>query len=153
MKKNLIAASIAAFILAAAALLSAGTITASAEDVAMKYITPDEAAKVLGTEGYTFIDLRKAADYATSRIPGSILADMEAAAGGDAESGIANLKAISGELKGELILICYSGRAYAQAGTNALATMGYDMEKVRTLEGGFKAWSSSHADKIDSSAK
>jgi len=39
------------------------------------------------------------------------------------------------------ILVCYSGKRYAQAATNALSAIGYDMSKVYTLEGGFTNWS------------
>ena len=42
-----------------------------------------------------------------------------------------------------LVLVCYSGASYAQAGTNILSEMGADMDSVKTLEGGMKAWGDS----------
>ena len=38
------------------------------------------------------------------------------------------------------MLICYSGKTYAQAGTNVLSAIGANMDNVFTLEGGMKAW-------------
>lgn len=38
------------------------------------------------------------------------------------------------------MLICYSGKTYAQAGTNVLSVIGANMDDVFTLEGGMKAW-------------
>lgn len=38
------------------------------------------------------------------------------------------------------MLICYSGKTYAQAGTNVLSVIGANMDNVLTLEGGMKAW-------------
>ena len=40
----------------------------------------------------------------------------------------------------KLVLICYSGKTYAQAGTNVLSVIGANMDNVLTLEGGMKAW-------------
>ena len=40
----------------------------------------------------------------------------------------------------KLVLICYSGKTYAQAGTNVLSAIGANMDNVFTLEGGMKAW-------------
>ena len=48
-----------------------------------------------------------------------------------------------------LILICYSGKRYAQATTNVLAALGYDMSKVYTLEGGFTAWSEAYPENVE----
>ena len=45
-------------------------------------------------------------------------------------------ESVFGKLPKEL-----SGKRYAQAATNALSAIGYDMSKVYTLEGGFTAWS------------
>ena len=42
---------------------------------------------VLGTDGYTVLDVRKAADYETSHIPGAVSADMDAAVNGDTAAG------------------------------------------------------------------
>lgn len=116
----------------------------------MKYMTADELAAVLGTEGYMVIDLRKAADYEAGHITGSVLADMDKAKDGDFESGVANMKAVMDGSDDTLVLVCYSGKKYAQAGTDILASIGYDMSKVFTLEGGFNGWTAGpHADKVE----
>ena len=52
-----------------------------------------------------------------------------------------------------LILVCYSGKKYAQASTNALSAIGYDMSKVFTLQDGFNNWKEVKADKIEAAAK
>ena len=43
----------------------------------------------------------------------------------------------------------YSGKKYAQASTNALSAIGYDMDKVVTLEGGFTAWTETYPDNVE----
>ena len=70
-----------------------------------------------------FIDLRKADDYKAGHIKGAIAADMDACKGGDFQNGIdtmrAALKDATGSESGadkKLVLICYSGKTYAQAG-------------------------------------
>lgn len=123
-----------------------------AGDVEMKYMTADETAAVLGTEGYTLLDLRKAADFEASHITGSVSVDMDAAVNGDTAAGEAAMKAAAEGLDDTLILVCYSGKKYAQAGTNALSAIGYDMEKVFTLEGGFNGWQETKADLIEGAA-
>lgn len=116
-------------------------VTAPAEDVAMQYITPDDAQADIGNEEYVYLDLRKAEDYQKGHIEGAVNADMDAAKDGDFGSGVENMeKALNGTEDKNLVLICYSGKRYAQAGTNVLSALGYDMSKVYTLEGGMKAW-------------
>ncbi len=122
---------------------NAGTSTPAAEataDVTMKYITADEAEKVLNDDGYVFFDVRKAADSSAESIPGAVAHDMDAAKEGDAEAGKTTMTAATKDLDKNLILVCYSGKRYAQATTNALSAIGYNMDKVFTLEGGFTAW-------------
>ena len=111
------------------------------EDVAMQYITADEAKALVGNDEYVFFDVRKAADSSANSIPGAQAWDMDAAKEGDAEAGKATMKKATEGLDKKLILVCYSGKRYAQATTNALAAIGYDMSKVYTLEGGFNNWS------------
>lgn len=113
---------------------------AESTDVPMQYMTADELEAVLGTDGYTVLDVRKAADYEASHIIGAIGADMDAAKEGDAEAGKAVMTAATEGLDDTLVIICYSGKSYAQATTNALSAIGYDMSKVFTLEGGMKNW-------------
>ena len=114
---------------------------AKTEDVAMQYITADEAKALVESDEYVFFDVRKAADSSANTIIGAQAWDMDAAKEGDAEAGKATMTEATKDLDKNLILVCYSGKRYAQATTNALAAIGYDMTKVYTLEGGFNNWS------------
>ena len=124
-------------------------VTAPAEDVAMQYITPAEALELLENEEYVFFDVRKAADYATAHIPGALGYDMDAAKEGDFKAGVATMSPALRGLDKKIILICYSGKRYAQATTNVLSALGYDMTKVYTLEGGFTAWSEAYPESVE----
>ena len=126
---------------------------APAADVAMQYITADEAKELLENEEYVFFDVRKAADSSTSTIPGAVAWDMDAAKEGDAEAGKATMTEATKDLDKNLILVCYSGKRYAQATTNALAAIGYDMTKVFTLEGGFNGWSEKFPELVTGAAE
>ena len=55
-------------------------------DVAMQYITVDEAKALVESDEYVFFDVRKAADAATNSIVGAQSWDMDAAKEGDAEA-------------------------------------------------------------------
>ena len=110
-------------------------------DVAMQYMKPEEAKEKLNDSDYVFFDLRKTADSSANSIPGAQAWDMDAAKEGDAEAGKTTMTKATEGLDKKIILVCYSGKRYAQATTNALSAIGYDMSKVYTLEGGFKAWS------------
>ena len=123
-------------------------VQAPAEDVAMQYMTPAEALEVLENEAYVFFDVRKAADHATSHIPGALGYDMDAAKEGDFQAGVATMKEAIEGLDKNIVLVCYSGKRYAQATTNVLSALGYDMSKVYTLEGGFTAWSETYPDTV-----
>ena len=120
-----------------------------AADVAMQYITADEAKELVNSDEYVFFDVRKAADSAANTIIGAQAWDMDAAKEGDAEAGKATMTEATKGLDKKIILVCYSGKRYAQAATNALSAIGYDMSKVYTLEGGFNAWSETYADKVE----
>ena len=111
------------------------------EDVAMQYKTVEEAAALLEDDSYVFFDVRKAADSSAATIPGALAYDMHAAKEGDFNAGIATMLEATKDLDKNIIIVCYSGKRYAQATTNALSALGYDMSKVYTLEGGFTAWS------------
>ena len=126
------------------------TVSAPSSDVEMQYITAEEASKLLNTDGYTFFDVRKAADYATSHIPGAVSVDMDAAKEGDFSAGVIAMTTATRNLDDELIVICYSGKSYAQATTNVLSAIGYDMSKVYTLEGGFNNWQEVYPDSVES---
>ena len=121
----------------------------SADDVAMQYITAEDLSAALDSGEYLILDVRKAEDYAVSHIPGSVSADMDAAKNGDLEAGKATMTAATEGVDQSLVLVCYSGNAYAQATTNALSAIGYDMSKVFTLEGGFNNWSEVYPDLVE----
>ena len=112
-------------------------------------MTGEELSEVLGQEGYLVLDVRKAADYETSHIPGAVSADMDAAVNGDTEAGIETMTAATEGVDDTIVLVCYSGKKYAQASTNALAQIGYDMEKVFTLQDGFNGWSEAYPDNVE----
>ncbi|MBQ1948527.1 MAG: rhodanese-like domain-containing protein [Treponema sp.] len=88
----------------------------------------------------TFFDVRKAVDVQMATIPGTLAYDMDAAKEGDFNAGLATMMEATKDLDKNIVVICYSGKRYAQATTNALSALGYDMSKVFTLEGGMKAW-------------
>jgi len=119
-------------------------IEAPASDVAMQYITVEDAAKVLTDSNYIFFDVRKAADHEPSHIPGAKGYDMDAAKEGDFNAGVATMQVATRGLDKNIVVICYSGKRYAQATTNVLSALGYDMSKVYTLEGGMKAWTEAY---------
>lgn len=129
---------------------NSGSTTTTAEtsgDVAMQYMSPDDLKSKLDDSSVVIVDVRKAEDYKTSHIKGAINADMDKAKEGDAEAGVSAMEAALEEAVGDktggdktLVLVCYSGKSYAQAGTNALNTIGAKMANVYTLEGGMKAW-------------
>ena len=124
-------------------------IKAPEKDVEMQYISVEDATKVLDSDDYTFLDVRKAEDHKTSCVPGSVGVDMDAAKGGDFQAGVTAMQPIVDEHDDNLVIICYSGKSYAQATTNVLSALGYDMSKVYTLEGGFTKWSETYPDQIE----
>ena len=115
-------------------------IEAPASDVEMQYVTVDEAAELLGKDDYVLFDVRKAVDVQMATIPGTLAYDMDAAKEGDFEAGVKTMQEATKDLDKNIVLVCYSGKRYAQATTNVLSALGYDMSKVYTLEGGYKAW-------------
>ena len=132
-------------IVMALSLVACGTTAAPTEpqttDVPMQYIKAEDAKELLENDEYVFFDIRKAADSSANTIPGAEAWDMDAAKEGDAEAGKATMTEATKDLDKNIILVCYSGKRYAQAATNALSAIGYDMSKVFTLEGGFTNWS------------
>lgn len=116
----------------------------------MQYVSIEDLKADVESEAgeYVIIDVRKAADYETSHIVGAYSADLDAAKNGDDESGITNLKATLQEATGsetgndeKYALVCYSGKSYAQKGTDLMIGMGIPADQIYTLEGGFTAWS------------
>ena len=116
--------------------------------IEMQYLTADEVESSLGSDDYLIVDTRAVADYEDGHIEGAINADMSAAVEGDYDTGIDNMVAALQEATGSdtgegetLVIVCYSGRSYAQAATDILNALGADMDSVYTLEGGMSAWS------------
>ena len=70
---------------------------------------------------------------------------MDAAKEGDFNAGVSTMQVATRDMDDTLVLVCYSGKRYAQATTNVLSALGYDMSKVYTLEGGYKAWTKAYA--------
>ena len=121
-----------------------------AKDTPMQYIKKEDLKLDLeaGGEGYVVIDCRKEADFAAEHIKGAYSADLDAAKNGDYESGIKNLETAIDTAVGtepanpdnKYVLVCYSGKSYAQQGTDLLIDLGVDGSNIYTLEGGMKAW-------------
>ncbi len=112
-------------------------------EVSMKEESVDTLKSEVGKDDVVFLDVRKAEDYAAGHIIGAVNADMDKAKDGDNEDGISKMETAikDNNLKDQkLVLVCYSGKKYAQAGTNILNALGYDMSKVVTLQGGMKSW-------------
>lgn len=122
----------------------ASTIDASTvKDVTMTQESIDDAKAEVGKDDVVFLDVRKAEDYAAGHIEGAINADMDKAKDGDYADGITQMTTAVKDnslASQKLVLCCYSGKKYAQAATNVLVAMGYDADKIVTLEGGMKAW-------------
>src|SRR5690606_13302692 len=117
----------------------------------MQYIGVEDlkASIESGSDDYIILDVRKVEDYNTSHIVGAYSADQDAAnKGGDDEAGIANLKKALKEATGSEVgnagekyaLVCYSGKSYAQKGTDLMIEMGISKDQIYTVEGGMKAW-------------
>ena len=90
-------------------LVACGTTAPATEataDVAMQYITADEAKELLENDEYVFFDVRKAADSSANSIPGAVAWDMDAAKEGDAEAGKATMTEATKDLDKNLILVC-----------------------------------------------
>ena len=115
-------------------------VEAPKKDVKMQYISQEDAKEAVNDDAYIFLDLRKNADYEKNHIEGALPADIDKAVEGDFKAGYDKIKELVGDEDKKLVLICYAGKKYAQKGTNILSAMGYDMDKVFTLEGGMKAW-------------
>ncbi len=122
----------------------------STENAPMQYTTAADVKEALdsGKDNYVVLDVRQDADFQKDGIAGAYGADMhEANKEGDLADGEAKMKAALKEATGsetsngeEIVLVCYSGKSYAQAGTNALDAIGVDVKNVYTLEGGMEEW-------------
>ena len=99
-------------------------------------------------DDYYIIDLRKSEDFEKGRIPGSVNFDLTDVLEDPAKAADVLKEAVKDNDK-PIVLVCYTGNKYAQAGTNALAAIEQDMSKVFTLEGGYKGFEKDYADVIE----
>jgi rhodanese-related sulfurtransferase len=112
----------------------------------MQYISVEDTKEKVeaNDEEYVFLDVRKAEDYQAGHVKNFINADLDKAKDGDIEDGKTNIKeALAGEPTNDkkYVLLCYSGKSYAQAGTDILINeFKIDPSNVYTIEGGMKAW-------------
>lgn len=113
-----------------------------------QYMSVADLNEKLGAGNYVLMDVRKADDFNKAHIPGAISVDMDAAKNGDMEKGKETMRAALQKVDQKpIVLICYSGKSYAEASTKVLHDLGYDMTKVYTLEGGMKSWDKEFPDK------
>ena len=136
----------ASFALAGCSSNSSSSSSSSGKEVKEVTMTEESVDSLKGEVGKSdvvFLDVRKAEDYKAGHIEGAVNADMDKAKDGDNDDGLSTMEKVikDNNLKNQkLVLVCYSGKKYAQAGTNILNALGYDMSKVVTLQGGMKAW-------------
>lgn len=128
---------------------AAQTETAPVEETEKQYITPEQVKDGMSsTEDYVLLDLRKVADYEAGHINGAVSSDLDSTiANNDDETSISNIKTALTDATGsedgsgkKLVLLCYSGKKYAEAGHRLLNEIGVDNSRVFILEGGYKAW-------------
>ena len=121
-------------------------------EVTMNYITKEDLKADIdaGNNGYTILDVRKAEDYNTAHIVGAFSGDVDAAINGEdhdtAKASLqAGLKDATGSENGnndsKYVLVCYSGKRYAQQATQYMIDLGIDQANILTLEGGMTGWS------------
>ena len=137
----------------------AGPSGISEMNVPMQYITAKDllAEMNAGNKDLLIVDLRKFSDSKGAHLDGSIFAPMNKAVdNNDYADAIANLTSAlydaTGNEVGEgrkIVLVCYGGKKYAQAGTDILNALGADMESVYTLEGGMTAWTEAQNPTVD----
>lgn len=116
-------------------------------EVKMQDISDAAAQQYLDNDEYLWLDVRKAADYDKSHIPGAVLADLDAAKNGDLQNGVDTLSSVLEKETGssvggdkKIIVVCYSGGSYAQTAFNLLNAMGAKMDNIYNLAGGMKKW-------------
>lgn len=121
---------------------------ASSEAVTFQYMSPDEVKEVVDNDEYLLLDVRKAEDYANGHVKNSVSADLDPMVSNeDHDTALNNLKTAltdaTGSEKAEgkkLVMLCYSGKRYAEAGTQLAKELGVEADRIYTLEGGYKAW-------------
>lgn len=111
-----------------------------------QYMTADELKTIVTEEksDYVVLDVRKKADYDTEHVKGSISADVDSIVSNqDNAPAKANIEKALSELDSKdkkFVLLCYSGKRYAEAATGLLKEAGIDAANIYTLEGGYKGW-------------
>lgn len=116
------------------------------EAPSFQYITADELKTIVAEENsdYVVFDVRKKADYDTEHIKGSVSADVDSIVSNqDNAPAKANVEKALSELESKdkkFVLLCYSGKRYAEAATGLLKDAGIDASNIYTLEGGYKGW-------------
>lgn len=132
-------------------------------NVTYNKVTAADLKKDITSENpeYIVVDVRKAADYATSHVITSISADVDSAlptseelaagrtvnAKAAASAGLTNIKAAiaANTANKKYAIICYSGNKYARAATTLLIASGVDNSKIFTLDGGMKEWNKANS--------
>lgn len=119
-------------------------------NVSMKYISAADvlAAVNANDANKVIVDLRKPADAKAGHIQGAIFAPVNKAVdNNNYADAVANISSALYDATGseiaegkDIVLVCYAGKKYAQAGTDILNALGADMSKVYTLEGGMTGW-------------
>ncbi len=128
---------------------------APAAEAEKQYMTPEQVKDAMSTtEDYLLLDLRKAEDFKAGHIISAVSSDLDATvSNNDDATSLNNIKAALTEATGsedgankKLVLLCYSGKRYAEAGHRLLNEMGVDNSRIFILEGGYKAWTAAGAD-------
>lgn len=116
------------------------------EAASFQYMTADELKTIVTEENsdYVVFDVRKKADYDTEHIKGSVSADVDSIVSNQdnapAKENIEKALAETDVEGKKFVLLCYSGKRYAEAATGLLKEAGIDAANIYTLEGGYKGW-------------
>ncbi len=111
-----------------------------------QYITADELKTIVSEDNsdYVVLDVRKKADYDTEHVKGSISADVDSIVSNEnndpAKANVDTALEEIGSKDKKFVLLCYSGKRYAQAATGLLKDAGVSADNIYTLEGGYKGW-------------
>lgn len=104
------------------------------------YISKEDLkADIDGNQAYKILDVRQAERYATAHIAGAVSADVDGAVtGADVQAATDNIKAaIKGDdASTKYVLVCNSGKSYAQAATAIMIKEGISNKNIFTLTGG-----------------
>lgn len=123
----------------------------AAAEIEYQYIKAEDLKKNIedGNDGYIILDVRKKEDYDAEHIKGAFSGDVDSIVNAEnRDLATGNIKAALKEATGseegnkdsKYVLVCYSGKRYAQGATGILAELGIPKENIYTLEGGNKNW-------------